>query len=116
MSIRSISINRSISSDIYWITRCDQIDFSDGVWCGSADSHPMAVFTTSSVRYMIREGLITSIYKRDMEELEIQEALGTLCTMESSLGPSLLVLIPTAKAYALHPDSNAYPRTNCRQI
>lgn len=103
--------------DIWWATRCDQIEFNGCEWCGSAGVCPMVEFTTTSVRDMIREGFITSIYKRDMEELEIQEALGTLCTMESSLGPSLLVLIPTAKAYALYPsDGNAYPRTNCRQI
>lgn len=76
----------------------------------------MALFSNDTIYFMIKEGLLTSLYADDTKELKIQLALGTFCIMRNASGTPLS-LIPTMKAYKMFPKKDkAYNRTSCKQI
>jgi len=69
----------------------------------------MIRFEINVICLMLQEGYLTSLYKKDIKELKIQLALGTLNTMK-------LILIPTLKAYKMYSKDDAYKCTKCKQI
>lgn len=93
---------KDLESAKYWITRCVKITRGVPYYCGYDNNDILMMAMESSTAYiLIKEKLLTSRHKKDEEELNIQLALGILDESE-------IVLIPTAAAFLLYPESKAY--------
>ena len=109
---------QDIPSAVYYATRCDRIVFERGHFSGYVGTICMMALQINVVSRMIKDGLLTPLYKRDIKELEIQLALGTFCNMLNIDGTPL-ILIPTSISYAMYIESKAgeaYRCTACKQI
>ncbi len=108
--------------NVWWLTTCDRLCFEysftgENIWSGYEDIHRMVDISPEATKQLIMSGLLISMFVENVEELNLQVALGTFCDMLGIDGTPI-ELIPSVTLYAQFDpvdDYYAYARTNCVQ-